>query len=457
MQDDKHTILLVEDDEPQRKTLAGFLRKRGYEVLEAESSEQAGQMAAEQEIDLLVSDLRLGGPDGIQLLDSIKEHNPDIQALILSAYGTVSDAVRAMRSGAYDFLTKPVDLERLEALIEKSLRVVTLSKENRDLKEVVKISGVFDDLVGQSNGIMKVKELAARVAPSRASVMIQGESGTGKEVLARSIHRASPRGNKPFVVLNCAALPESLIESELFGHEKGAFTGAVASKTGRFELAHGGTLFLDEVGDIPLSAQVKLLNVIQSGRFTPVGGSSEKHVDVRIITATHRDLQELMDKERFRSDLYYRLCVVTIDIPPLRQRAQDIPILMDHFIRKHSDMASVKVNQLDQEVLEHLMKWPFPGNVRELENWVERAVVLSRGETLTKEDFPPQLFEQQASGQSAKTEAVKGMSMDEQVARLEISLINKALKDKSGNKSAAARQLSISERTIRYKINKYGL
>jgi two-component system NtrC family response regulator len=451
--DADNTILLVEDDEPQRKTLSGFLRKRGYRVVEAASAGQAEQEAARHEVDLLLTDLRLGGPDGIALLQTLKDRHPDLQALVLTAFGTVEDAVRAMRAGAYDFMAKPVDLDRLEALVEKALERVRLARENRGLREVVKSSDAFSELVGESETMRQVKELAVKVAPSKASVLILGESGTGKEVLARAVHRSSERRGKPFLVINCAAMPETLVESELFGHEKGAFTGATSEKKGRFELADGGTLFLDEIGDVSLSVQVKLLNVLQSGRFERVGGTKTHQVDVRLITATHRDLGKKIQEGTFREDLYYRLNVVSVTIPPLRERSGDISLLVNHFIRKHADLSAVRTESVAPEVLERLSVWPFPGNVRELENLVERAVVLAEGPELKPDDFPPQLF-QDAPARIADSE---GSGLEEQVANLEISLIRDALQKNNGNKSAAARDLGLSERAIRYKMKKYSL
>ncbi len=446
------TILLVEDDEPQRKTLAGFLRKRGFTVVEAASARQAERLAGEREVDLLLTDLRLGGPDGIALLEALKRGAPDLQALVLTAYGTVEDAVRAMQAGAYDFVSKPVDLDRLEALMDKALERVRLARENRSLREAVKATGAFSELVGESEAMRKVKDLAIKVAPSRASVLILGETGTGKEVLARAIHRNSPRREKPFVMVNCAALSETLIESELFGHEKGAFTGASGEKEGRFEMANGGTLFLDEVGDIPLSLQVKLLNVLQSNRFERVGGTRTREVDIRLVTATHRDLEKLIEEGRFRADLYYRLNVVSISLPPLRERVGDIPLLVERLVRKHTDLSAARVESVEPEAVKKLAGWPFPGNVRELENWIERAVVLAEGSRLTLDDFPAQL-----SGAPSPGPASASGGLEERVAQLETTLIREALAQNLGNKSAAARELGITERAIRYKMKKHGL
>jgi len=449
------TILLVEDDAPQRRTLGGFLRKRGYAVLEAASAAEAEVQAGAHGVDLLITDLRLGGPDGVAVLRALRARHPDLQGIVLTAYGTVDDAVRAMRAGAYDFMAKPPDLDRLEALIEKALERVLMARENRGLSEAVASSGAFAELVGESAAMREAKQLGAKVAASRASVLILGESGTGKEVLARAIHLASPRRLRPLVSVNCAALPETLIESELFGHEKGAFTGAALARKGRFEVADGGTLFLDEVGDIPPAVQVKLLRVLQAGTFERLGGTERHEVDVRVIAATHRDLGALIREGRFREDLYYRLNVVAITLGPLRERPEDIPLLCDHFVRKHAALAGRRIVGLEPAVLERLQRWPFPGNVRELENWIERAVVLAEGETLTAGDFPPQLFEDPGGGAAASSPAPGGL--EDQVAELETTLIRAALERNRGNQSAAARDLKLTERAIRYKMRKHGL
>ncbi len=447
------TILLVEDDRPQRKTLRGFLEKRGYHVIDAESAEAASKVDSGIVIDLLLTDLRLGGPDGIDLLEALRERSPDLQAIVLTAYGTVDDAVRAMRAGAYDFLSKPVDLTRLEILIEKALEKSSLSQENRALCQVVKNTGAFGGIIGESPEIRRIIDLAVKVASSRASVLILGESGTGKEVLARAIHLASSRGEKPFVTVNCAALPESLIESELFGHEQGAFTGATFQKKGRFELANGGTLFLDEVGEIPLQVQVKLLNVLQSSRFERVGGQQTLETDVRIVAATNRDIEREVAEGKFREDLFYRLNVISFTMPPLRDRKEDIPLLARHFLQKQADLAGLGNLRLEAEAERLLIAYPFPGNVRELENWIERAVVLAEGDTLTVEDLPQQLV----SGPRVPNNGFPADGLEDQVAALEISLILNALKNAGGNQSAAARALKITERNIRYKMKKYGL
>lgn len=450
--DHSQTILLVEDDAPQRKILNGFLEKRGYRVLSADSANSALSIALDTQVDLVLTDLRLGGPDGVELLKSLRERHNDLQAIILTAYGTIDDAVRAMRAGAYDFVSKPVDLARLEVLIEKALERSFLDREVRSLQETVKNTGAFSEMIGNSTAVQQMTAQATKVAPSKANVLILGESGTGKEVLARSIHMASPRKNKPFLTVNCAALPETLIESELFGHEKGAFTGAISRKKGRFESAHQGTLFLDEVGEIPLHLQVKLLNVLQSGRFERVGGTETVSVDVRIIAATNRDLRSQIADGSFREDLYYRLNVVTFTVLPLRERKEDIPILVYHFLKKHADLNGNKPLTVSNKAMV-MVNYHFPGNIRELENWIERAVVFSDGITLTEEDLPNLACEKRYN----IPESVTYNGLEAKVTALEINLIKSALEANKGNQSAAARELGITERNIRYKIRKYDL
>jgi DNA-binding NtrC family response regulator len=450
---DKGTLLVAEDDPAQRRMLAGFLRKAGYEVEEAGSAVEARERARDRGIDLLITDLRLGGPDGIELLGDLRRIHPDLQAIVVTAYGTVEDAVRSMRAGAYDFLGKPVDLARLEALVAKALEKVGLTRENRSLRQAVEVADAFGDWVGDSAAVRQVKDLAVKVAPSRASVLILGESGTGKEVVARALHRLSSRRDGPFVTLNCAVLSETLVESELFGHEKGAFTGASAQKKGRLELAKGGTLFLDEVGDIPLSVQVKLLNVLQTGRFERVGGTQALETDARVIAATHRDLEARIGTGEFRADLFYRLNVVTLRMPALRERAGDIPALVAHFVGKHADLSPTGIAGVSDEALAALSRQPFPGNIRELENMVERALVLADGPVLEAGDFPP------GGGQvpaGARSDLPIG-GLEQQVADLERDLIRRALERHEGNQSAAARDLGLGERAIRYKMQKLGL
>ena len=454
----KARVLLVEDDEAQRRALAGFLRKRGYLVDEAASAAAAQAKAAELTPDVLLTDLRLGGPDGISLLSELRRTLPDLQAIVVTAFGTVDDTVRAMRAGAYDVVTKPVDLARLEALLEKAVERVRLAVENRSLREAVDTADAFAGWVGKSRAVREVKALARKVAPSRASVLILGESGTGKEVVARAIHRLSGRSG-PFVTLNCAVLSETLIESELFGHERGAFTGATGQKKGRFELARGGTLFLDEVGDIPPGVQVKLLTVLQTGRFERVGGTTPLDTDARVIAATHRDLEQRIADGQFRADLYYRLNVVSLHLPALRERPDDLPALIAHFLDRHADLAPQGVAGVHDDVYAALARHPFPGNVRQLENMVERALVLADGPLLGLADFPLDGADpERPDGDRAPAPALDPASdLEAQVAALERGLITAALERHHGNQSAAARALGLSERAIRYKMRRLGL
>jgi DNA-binding NtrC family response regulator len=449
----KARLLLVEDDANQRRLLAGFLRKAGYRVDEAGSAAEAVERAAAGEVDLLITDLRLGGPDGIALLQELRRDHPDLQAIVMTAYGTVEDAVRSMRAGAYDFLPKPVVLDRLEALIAKALEKVGLSRENRALRTAVRAADAFADLVGNGPAVRQVKDVTMKVAPTRASVLILGESGTGKEVVARAIHRLSARRDGPFVTLNCAVLSETLVESELFGHERGAFTGAAVQRKGRFELAKGGTLFLDEVGDIPPAVQVKLLNVLQTGRFERVGGTQVLESDARVIAATHRDLETRIATGEFRADLFYRLNVVTLRMPPLRERPEDLPALVDHFLRKHADLSATGIAGISPAALDLLAQQAFPGNVRELENQIEHALVMAAGPVLEAGDFPVTVAVIGPGG----SEAPPGGGLEAQVARLERDLILRALERNGGNRSAAARELGLGERAVRYKMQKLGL
>ncbi len=443
------TILVVEDSGAQRSVLEGFLRKKGYRVLGAGSAKDALERCAGEEVELLLTDLRLGGQDGISLFREMRGLLPALQAIVLTAYGTVEDAIAAMKLGAYDFVSKPVDLDRLETLVEKALEKGRLEGENRTLAAVVGNTDAFSGVIGASESMAKLVQLASRAAASRASVLILGESGTGKEVLARAIHLASPRRHRPLLTVSCAALPDTLIESELFGHEAGSFTGAAGRRKGRFELADGGTLFLDEIGEVPLHVQVKLLNVLQSGAFERIGGTETVRSDVRIIAATNRDLEERVKEGHFREDLFYRLNVIRLTIPPLRQRKEDIPALAGHFLRKYTGLNGVRIDGFDDGAMARLLAYDFPGNIRELENWIERAVVLAEGDVLRAQDLP------ELENAPVVDDGPEGL--DGVVESLEKRMISEALGACGGNQSAAARRLKISERAIRYKMKKYGL
>jgi DNA-binding NtrC family response regulator len=440
-------ILVVDDEEPQRRVLAGFLRKRGYDVVATGTASEALQVVETRVVDLVLTDLRMPGQDGIALLEAVRAVNPEIPVVVTTAYGTVASAVDAMKRGAADYLGKPVDLDELEVLVERTLERRALLSENRALREQVEAQYRLAGLETANAGMQEAINLAARAAASRATILIRGDSGTGKELLARAIHYASPRRRGPLVAVNAAALPETQLESELFGHERGAFTGADREHRGRFELADGGTLFLDEIGDLPPGTQVKLLRVLQEQSFERLGGTRPVKIDVRLVAATHRDLEGLVRSGTFREDLFFRLNVVAITLPPLRERREDIPLLVEHFLRRFA--AEGKARRVSREALDLLMKHDYPGNVRELENLIHRAVVLARGDVIGTSD----LALPAASGTEVKT----GGTFVERVATLERTLIREALDASAGVQTRAAAALGMSERHLRYKLKKYGL
>lgn len=447
------TILVADDESSQRVVLVGYLKQKGYEVLEAKSAEEAIETAKKSIIDIILTDYKMPGKSGLDLLREVKKINPEISVVIITAFGTIEDAVKAMKEGAYDYLTKPIDLDELDLLVKRMIERQQLLSENKMLKEQLSDKYKLSGIIAESKKMEDVLSVAARVAESKASVLLRGESGTGKELLAKAIHFASPRKDKPFIAVNCAALNENLLESEMFGHEKGAFTGADKQRIGRFELADGGTLFLDEVGDLPLSTQVKLLRVLQEQKFERVGSSKTISVDVRVIAATNRDLSLLIQEGRFRDDLYYRLNVVTIEIPPLRQRREDVKPLIEFYSRKFSEETKFPFLSFSKEAVDKLLKYDYPGNVRELENIIHRAVVLSRGELVTVDEIAGNL-DTQPSEQELQSSV---MDLNRQVEQLEKKLVLKALDETKGNQTQAANLLGISERNLRYRLNKWGL
>jgi DNA-binding NtrC family response regulator len=438
-------LLVVDDDPSQRGMLADFFRDLGAEVREAESGIEALEMVRRLSPDVVLSDLRMPGLDGAELLREIKQINPDIGVVLVTAYGTVQGAVQCLRDGADDYLLKPLELDEVEHVVRRALEQRHLTRENRELRrrlgEVESIPGIIT-----SGGLMaEVLSTVDRVAKSSISVLIQGESGTGKELIARAIHAAGPRAKGPFVAVNAAALSPTLLESELFGHEKGAFTGANRARSGRFEAASGGTIFLDEIGDLPAEVQVKLLRVLQERTVERVGSNQALPVDVRVITATHQDLLARVKEGMFREDLYYRLVVVSIELPPLRRRRSDIPLLVDHFLVKHREVTEEGAIRFSREAMDVLLRYDFPGNVRELENIVQRCMVLSRGDQVTTEDLPPMVL-----GAESETAASVGTehdgSLPGRLAALEKQAIEEALAETGGNQSKAAIKLGISER-----------
>ena len=444
-------ILVVEDDPSQREMLAGFLRDLGAEVEEAGDGNAALETVRRHSLDVVLTDLRMPGLDGRELATEIHAINPELSTIIVTAYGTVEGAVACLKAGAFHYLLKPLDLEEVEHVVRQALEKRHLLRENRELKQRLgKIESV-PGIVTAGGPMAEVLSTVARVAPSTVPVLLTGESGTGKELLARAIHAAGPRSSGPFIAVNGAALSQTLLESELFGHERGSFTGADRARAGRFEVASGGTLFLDEIGDLPPEVQVKLLRVLQERTIERVGSQTPINVDARFLAATHRDLMTEVEAQRFREDLYYRLAVVSIEIPPLRRRRGDIPVLVDHFVVKHADEVEGTAKTFSREAMDLLVRYDFPGNVRELENIVQRSLVLSRGNQIGTDDLPPSLlgFAEQHAGPPG-SEA----TLPARVAALEKEAIAEALAAEGGNQSRAAVQLGISERALRYKLAK---
>ena len=451
----KFRILIADDEQVQREMLEGFLVKQGYGVGTAADGSQALEKFKAGAFDLVLTDYRMPGMDGFHLLKELKRLNPEVMVVVLTAFGTVGTAVAAMKEGAFDYLNKPIDLDELLLLIQRVEKEVGLSRENRELREQLREKFKVDFIISASRRMEEALNLVKRVAPSPATVLILGESGTGKELIARAIHYSSPRADKPLVKVNCAALPENLLESELFGHEKGAFTGAVGRRIGRFEQADQGTVFLDEIGDLSPSLQSKLLRVLQEREFERVGSSQTLKADVRVIAATNRNLEEAIRKGTFREDLYYRLNVVTLSLPPLRERKEDIPPLIEHFLKKYSRENQKPVVSLSKEAKDLLMNYHYPGNIRELENIMERAVVLSRGDSITTQEMPLNLRESKV--EDLMKEAAGGRSLRETLEEIERLRITQALEKSHGVQTKAAEELGISERVLRYKMKKYGI
>ena len=402
----------------------------------------------------MLTDYKMPGMDGMALLKAGKELNPEVDVVVMTAFGTVETAVNAMKAGAADYISKPIDLDELQLIIERIAGRRTIVRENRLLKKQLRGKEVTPDrIIFKSAPMAEVVNLVGRVAKSRATVLIQGESGTGKELIARLIHDLSPRSQNPMTIVNCAALSEHLLESELFGHEKGAFTGASALRRGRFEEADGGTLFLDEIGELDNSVQVKLLRFLQEKEYQRVGGNRTFHSDVRVISATNRDLEKEIKKGRFREDLFYRLNVVSINIPPLRDRREDLPPLMTYFLRQFSEENGLNIKGFSSKARDLLMKYDYPGNVRELENILERAVVIARGDHVETSDLP---FPERLADETEK-HPWKGGTLKEAVAHLEREMVSRAMMETENHQTRAAGILGISERMLRYKLKKYGL
>ncbi len=448
-------ILIVDDEPSQREILQGFLAAEGWEVDTAENGTEALNLFRKHPFDLCLVDYRMPDMTGLELLEKLKSQPPEAAVVIITAYGSITSAVEAMKLGAYDYLTKPIDLDELSHLIAKIQERQHLLTEVRELREQLIERFRFDHIVGESGKMQEVLSLVARVAPSDTTVLIRGESGTGKELIAKAIHYNSPRSERAFIKVNIAALPENLLESELFGHEKGAFTGAAEQRIGRFELADRGTIFLDEIGDLPLPLQVKLLRVLQEREVERVGSNRPRPVDIRIIAATNQDLEKALAEKRFREDLYYRLNVVPIFLPPLRDRREDIPPLIDFLLKKFVERTGKQVQGVSREAMDILISYSYPGNIRELENILERAVLLTRYNLITVEDLPLHLREQ-----SLEHEVIlhpKRMALPDALESLEKQMILRALEQHDHVQTRAAEELGISERMLRYKMKKHGL
>ncbi len=448
-------ILVIDDEATQGRLLAETLQREGFTAQPFTDPNQALAQLKREHFDILITDQRMPGMSGIDCIQAARGIDPDITAIIVTAYATIETAVKAMKLGAFDFLTKPIDVEHLLVLLAKAEEQRQLIRENRLLREQLQERQAFPGMIGQSPAMQEVFSIVHRVAPTTATVLIRGESGTGKELIAKALHYHSPRRDRPLITVHSAALPETLLESELFGHEKGAFTGAARSRDGKFQAAHSGTLFLDEIGELSPPVQVKLLRFLQEKTFERVGSNHPQQVDVRLVAATHRDLEQAIRDGHFREDLYYRLNVVTIRVPPLRERRPDLTALIDHFLKHFTEANQRDIQGYSREFYDALLRYDFPGNVRELENLVENAVVLSRGNHLTVADLPPHLRSSSPGGFSISP--TEQETLPDLVARIEKEKILEALERHDYVQTRAAENLGIHERVLRYKMKKYGL
>lgn len=441
----KFTILVIDDEENIRNGLAANFEMEDYNVRTASSGKQGLELLAHGDIDLVVTDLRMDGISGEEVLRRVTTELPGIPVIVLTGHGSIDAAVAAMKNGAYDFLTKPLNLDQLNAIVKRALETRELSLKHKMLLSELDTVRSFGKMIGKSAEIQKVFNLVEKVAPSKASVLITGESGVGKELVADAVHSLSPRKNNSFIKVHCAALSESLLESELFGHEKGAYTGADSMKKGRFELAHGGTIFLDEIGEINQQTQIKLLRVLQEKKFERVGGEETIEVDVRVVAATNRNLEEEVRAGRFREDLYYRLNVVSIHVPSLRERKDDIPLLVDAFVKKFSDENGKNVTGIDAKARSALYKYDWPGNIRQLQNCIESACVMCSGTEISLEDLPPSISEYKGDGMIS---VPTGITLEE----AEKIIIRQNLAANKGNKSKTAELLGIERKTLNRKL-----
>jgi len=449
------TILIVDDEKNYLVVLSAFLSGEGYETLTADSAQQALEVVETTDLDLVLTDMKMPTMDGIELLERIKEKVPDLPVVMMTAYGTVEKAVGAMQLGAFNFIQKPFQNETLKQIVDKAVRTYRVLKENRRLVRALENLYRFDNIIGKSEPMQAVFHIIQRVAHTKATVLITGESGTGKELIAKAIHFNSPRRNKSLVAVSCAALTETLLESELFGHEKGAFTGATTMKKGRFEMAHEGTLFLDEIGEVPVSLQVKLLRVLEEMSFERVGGTKPIAVDVRLIAATNKDLKAEVEHNRFRKELYFRLNVVGIKLPPLRERSEDIPLLTVHFVNKYAREANREEMTISPETMRFLCNHRWPGNVREFEHAIERAVLFSKGNEITLDDLPKDLVS--FADLEIPIDWQRLSNLPETLDAIEKRLIQKALSLSNNVQSRAAHLLGIPRNNLHYRLKKHNL
>jgi len=457
MQKDK--ILVADDEKSMREFLDIMLKKEGYKVTLASNGEEVMKLIEKDIFDLALVDIRMPRQDGISVLKRIKSISPETVVIVITAYASADTAIKAMKEGAYDYIMKPFKIEEIKLIIQNALEKKHLQNENLLLKQVVRDRYHFENIIGQSSRMLDLYDLLEKVAPTKTNILISGESGTGKELAAKAIHYNSPRKDKPFVTLNCGAIPESLIETELFGHMKGAFTDAISTKKGLFEVADEGTLFLDEISELPLMMQVKLLRVLQDREFKRVGGTEDIRVDVRIISATNKDLEEAVREKQFREDLFYRLNVIQIKIPSLRERKEDIPLLTSHFLKKYSEELGKQISQISPEALRILVQYDYPGNVRELQNIIERAVALETSQELTAQNLNSYIEEQLPLKRKPLDLEIpsEGVDLEKIVEDVEKTLLLKALDRTKGIKKKAAELLHINFRSMRYRLEKYGL
>ncbi len=456
----KSRILVVDDEESIREFLEIMLKKEGYEVSTAEDGQKAKEMLLKKSFDMVISDLQMPNVTGIELLKYVKDSYPETVFMLITAFGTTETAVEAMKMGAYDYVTKPFKIDEVRMNIANALKSQNLEVEVRTLKKELVREYSFQNMVGNSAPMHAIFDLIKRVSHSNTNILITGESGTGKEVIAKSIHYSGPLKDKPFVTVNCGAIPENLMESEMFGHKKGSFTGAVVDKTGLFEVANNGTLFLDEVGELPLAVQVKLLRAIQERIIRRVGATDDTKVEVRIIAATNRNLEDMVAKGTFRQDLFYRLNVINIKSPSLRDRADDIPLLANFFLKKYNERLGKNIGSISDEAMTIMKKYNYPGNVRELENMIERTVALEAGSTILPESLPPMVNTTSGRKMASSNEIEvgdDGLDLDKVIGQIEKEVLIKAIHAAGGVKKKAAKLLKISFRSMRYRIEKYNL